>query len=159
MRSPVAASALVSLIDNAMASARESFELDADDDGLLAELDSHCYRYFGLDEDEIALVEDSVASVIPSVQPHTGSFANLWRTAGREEREKYASKLADSMARWFSDDMAVRVELEARNNDLALIHLRLVEHQDWEAYRERNDEAVRSSTSAPGSPYGCTPPR
>ncbi|MCY3940649.1 MAG: N-6 DNA methylase [Gammaproteobacteria bacterium] len=151
VRSPVAASALVSLIDDAMASARESFELDADDDGLLAELDSHCYRYFGLDVDEIALVEDSVASVIPSVQPHTGSFADLWRTAGREEREKYASKLSDSMAQWFSDDMAVRVELEARNNDLALIHLRLVEHQDWEAYQERNDKAVGAALARLGA--------
>ena len=141
-RSSDAASVLVSLIDDAMASARESFELGANDDGLLAELDSHCYRYFGLGEEEIALVEDSVANLIPGVQPHAASFVDLWRTAGLEERETYASTLTRSMAQWFNDDTAVRVELEARNNDLALVHLRLVARQDREAYQERNDEAV-----------------
>ena len=76
-RSSDAASELVSLIDDAMASARESFALGASDDGLLDEFDSHCYRYFGLGEEEIALVEDSVASVIPGVQPHNGASRQL----------------------------------------------------------------------------------
>ena len=141
-RSSKAASALVTLIDNAMASARESFSLEAGNDGLFDELDSHCYAYFGLGEEEIALVEDSVASVIPGVQPHTRSVVDLWRPAGPEERETYASTLTRSMAQWFSDDTAVRVELEALNKDLALVHLRLVERQDWRAYRERNEETV-----------------
>ncbi len=141
-RSSDAASALVSLIDDAMALARESFALKASDDGLFDEIDSNCYTYFGLGEEEIALVEDSVASVIPGVQPHKGSFVDLWRPAVSEEREAYANTLTRSLAQWFSEDTAVRVELEARNNDLALLHLRLVERQDCEAYRERNEETV-----------------
>ncbi len=141
-RSSDAANALVALIDDAMASARENFALEASDDGLLDELDSHCYTYFGLGEEEIALVEDAVASVIPGVQPHAGSSIDLWRPAGPEERATYASTLTRSMAQWFSEDTSVRVELEARNNDLALVQLRLVERHDWEAYSERNDETV-----------------
>ncbi len=141
-RSSDAASMLVSLIDDAMALARESFALRAGYDGLFDALDSRCYQYFGLGEEEIALVEDSVASVIPSVQPRAGSIVDLWRPAGPAEREAYASMLTRGMAQWFSDDTTVRVELEARNNDLALVHLQLVGHQDWKAYRERNDEAV-----------------
>ena len=137
-----AARTLISLIDDAIASARESFELGANDDSLFEELDAYCYRYFGLGEEEIALVEDSVTNVIPCVQPNAENFVDLWRPARLEEREKYASTLTRSMAHWFTDDTAVHVELEARNNDLALVHLRLVERQDREAYRERNDEAI-----------------
>ena len=150
-RSSDAANALVALVDDAMASARDSFALEVSDEGLFDELDSHCYTYFGLGEEEIALVEDSVASVIPAVQPHTGSFVDLWRPARQEERETYASTLTRSMTQWFSDDTAVRIELEARNNDLALIHLRLVEREDWDAYRERNDAAVGAALARLGA--------
>lgn len=137
-----AAHALMSIIDDATASARGSFALGSSDGGLFDELDSHCYRYFGLGEEEIALVEDSVASVIPGVQPHTGSLVDLWRSAGPDERETYVNTLTRSMSQWFGDDIAIRVELEAQNNDLALLHLQLVERQGWEAYKERDDEAV-----------------
>ncbi len=144
-RASDAANALVSLIDDATAAARGRFALGTSDDGLFDDLDSHCYRYFGLGEEEIALVEDSVACVIPSVQPHSGNLVDLWRSAGPNERETYASTLTRSLSQWFGEDTAIRVELEARNNDLALVHLRLVDRQGWEAYRERNDETVRKA--------------
>lgn len=143
-RSSNAADALVSLIDDAMATTHEDFILGASGNGSLRKLDSHCYKYFGLGEEEIALVEDSVANVIPSVQPHSGRSVDLWRPAGPEERELYANTLMRSMTQWFSTKTAVHVELEARNNDIALLHLRLMECQDQEAeaYKERNDENV-----------------
>lgn len=141
-RSSDAASALVSLIDDSVASAHAGFTLEASNDGLLDELDSHCYRYFGLGEEEVALVEDSVANVIPSVQPHAGRSVDLWRPAGPEERELYANTLTRNMAQWFSAETAVHIELEARNNDIALLHLRLMDRQDQEAYKERSDETV-----------------
>ena len=92
-QSSEAAGALVSLIDDAMTSVRENFTLEPGDNEFLNVLDAHCYRYFGLGEEEIALVEDSVANVIPSVQPHTGRSVDLWRSAGPEERELYANTL------------------------------------------------------------------
>ena len=151
IRSSDAASALVSLIDGAVVSARERFELEVNDDGLLTELDSHCYRYFGLGDAEIALVEDSVVNLIPSVQPPAARFVDLWSPARPEDRETYASTLTSSIAQWISNDRAVRVELEARNKDLALLHLRLVERQDWKKYREQNDEAVGAALARLGA--------
>ena len=140
--SAAAAGALVSLIDGAMASARQNFALGTNDGALFDELDSHCYKYFGLGEEEIVLVEDSVANVIPGVQPHKGGSVDLWRSAGPEEREVYVSTLTRSMSQWFDDDTAICVTLEARNDDLALVHLRLVERQEWKRYKEQNDRAV-----------------
>ena len=137
-----AAGALISLIDTAMTSAHDHFSLETGGDGILNEIDLHCYRYFGLGDEEITLVEDSVANVIPGVQPHAGRSVDLWRPAGPEDRELYANTLIRSMAQWFSAETAVHVELEARNNDIALLHLRLMERQDQEAYKERNDESV-----------------
>ena len=48
------------------------------------------------------------------------------------------------MAQWFSAETVVHIELEARNNDIALLHLHLMERQDQEAgtYKERNDETI-----------------
>ena len=55
-RSEAAADALVSLVNESIASARESLAFGPLDAGLLEELDAHCYRYFGLGEEEVAIV-------------------------------------------------------------------------------------------------------
>ena len=137
-----AAHALVSLIDNAIVSVQGSFALETGDEGLFGELDAHCYRYFGLGDEEIALVEDSVDWVIPGVQPRAESLVDLWQPAELNDRKTYASTLIGSMSQWFGEDTAIRIELEARNKDLALMHVWMVERQDWKAYRERIDDAV-----------------
>lgn len=46
------------------------------------------------------------------------------------------------MAQWLDEDASISVLLEARNEDLALFHLRLVERRSEEPYRERDDPSV-----------------
>ena len=141
-RSEAAASALVSLVNQAMVSSTEIFSLQSSDEEVFDELDSHCYAYFGLGEEEIALVEDAVDEVIPSIQPHPGASIDLCRPASQTDREAYANTLVASMSEWFDGRVAINVVLEARNDDLALLHLKLVDGGTAAPYRERDIRAV-----------------
>ena len=133
---------LVTLIDDARERGVENWFFRAADQDLLSRLDGLCYRYFGLGEEEIALVEDAVDNVIPSVQPHRGASVDLWRSADRSDRESYASTLTSSLAPWFDENAAVNVVLEAGNGDLALLRLRLVDRAGSELYHEEEGRDV-----------------
>ena len=138
----VAQQRLVSLIDGAITAMQDSPFFDSSVDGLLDELDTQCYRYFGLGEEEIALVEDAVEHVIPCAQPHAGASLDLWRPADRHDRQDYVSALTRSMSQWLDNDAAINVVLEARNDDLALLHLQLVRGSEKSQYRECYDRAI-----------------
>ncbi len=137
-----AAGALLSLIDEAIASARQSFSLRSSDNAMFDQLDAHCYRYFGLGEEEIALVEDAVEHLIPYAQPHTGASLDFWQPSDRTDRQTYANTLVHSMTPWLDDDSGIDVVLEARNDDLALLHLRLAQRSSEPPYRERDDRTI-----------------
>ena len=141
-QSKVAANALVAFIDEAMTSVRSGFALERDEWGLFDDLDSYCYKYFGLEEEEISLVEDAVEHVIPCVQPHMGASLNMSRPADEAYRLAYANTLVRSMSQWFNNDAAINVVLEARNEDLALLHLRLVHRSGGRQYLERDDRDI-----------------
>ena len=153
-----AADELVSVIDEARERAHEVFFVQSGDADLLRRLDGLCYRYFGLGEEEIAVVEDAVDNVIPCVQPHQGASVDLWKAAGRSEREAYAGALVGSLSPWFDENAAVNVVLEARNDDLALLQLRLVGRGSREPYGERNDRAVGEAFRRLGSQIGVRLP-
>ena len=135
-----AAEELVSIIDEARAD-RDSL-LQSDSGDLLRQLDGPCYRYFGLGEEEIAVVEDAVDNVIPCVQPRRRTPVDLWRTVDRHDRKSYAEALVLSLSPWFDERAAVNVVLEARNDDLALLRLRLVDRAARQQYHEEDDQDI-----------------
>ena len=139
---PAAAEELVAVVDEARERASSHFLLQSGNSDLLSRLDGPCYRYFGLGEEEIAVVEDAVDNVIPNVQPHRGASVDLWRAADRSDRESYAGTLVGSLSPWFDENAAINVALEARNDDLALLRLRLVDRAGREPYREENVHQV-----------------
>lgn len=138
--SEAAATALVSLIDEAE---RAKLAFEPPEDRLFKEIDSNCYRYFGLGKEEIALVEDTVEHVIQCTQPHSGSSLYLCKEADRADRLAYATTLVHSMSQWLdSDDDAISVVIEARNEDLALLHLRLVQRSSGTQYQEHDNLTI-----------------
>ena len=157
-RSEEAAVALVSLVDEAMATAREDSKTRSGGEDVFEKLDSLCYRYFGLGDEEVALAEDAVENVIPSVQPHPGASVDLWRPAQRRDREAYARTLAGSMSQWFDEDATINVVLEASNSDLGLLHLRLEDRGGQAPYREREDKAVGEALGRLGAQIGLPLP-
>ena len=103
---------------------------------------SYCYSYFGLGTEEIALVEDAVENVIPCSQPNMATSLDLCRPANMTDRQGYVKTLIRSMSQWLDKDAAISVVLEARNDDLALLHLRLLERSSETQYQERDNRAV-----------------
>ena len=129
-------------MDEARQRAGEHLLLESGNVDLLGRVDGPCYRYFGLGEEEIAVVEDAVDNVIPCVQPHRGASVDLWRAADGSDRGLYADTLVGGLSPWFDGGTALNVELEARNEDLALLRLRLVDGSESEPYREGDDRDV-----------------
>ncbi len=137
-----AAAELAGLIDEARERVQQNLIMQPTDKRVPSRLDELCYRYFGLGKEDIALVEDGVNDIIPSVQPRKGVSISLWRTPDQSDREAYGHALAESLSPWFDDGAAVNVVLEARNDDMALVRLRLVDRKSQRAYQERSDQAV-----------------
>lgn len=141
-RSETASLALTALIDEARSSARQSSILRPGNGRQLDDLDALCYSYFGLGETEIALVEDGVDEIIPCTQPSRAATVGLWKPVGQGDRQTYASTIGRALTQWFDEDVAISVVLEARNDDLALLRLRLVEAGWEEPYREIDDQEI-----------------
>ena len=101
-RSEEAGVALAAITDAARKSAQDRFTLSSGDDGVFGRLDSLCYTYFGLGDEEISLVEDAVEKVIPCVQPRREASVDLWKPAGRSDRRglcQHTCSLLEAMVR------------------------------------------------------------
>lgn len=143
-----AARKLVQIIDKALAKVDKPFALQRKDGDLLDEIDRLTYEYFCLSDDEIILIDDGAQKLIPAAQPSQGSFPEIWKPAGRAEREAYASTLARSLKDWFDDECAIQVVLEAANADLAIMRLTLSDNsKSHGGYIEENDRSVRDALS------------
>lgn len=136
------ANALISLVDDAITKAAKESLLSHGVTHVSEELDLLCYEYFGLGTEEITLVEDTVRHVIPNVQPHSGSSSDLWVNASKNDREAYATELAGSLSSWFESNVTITAELEAKNDDLALLHLRISDDGVGREYRETHSRAI-----------------
>ena len=82
----------------------------------------------------------------------------LCRPAGRADREAYADALVASMSEWFDRSLAIDVVLEARNEDLALLHLKLVEGRSAAPYTERDSRALGEAIGRLGARLGVRLP-
>ena len=141
-RSELAANELVSLVDEMVKSVQRPLTLRSSDNEIFNELDRLAYIYFCLSNEEIAVVDDAVENIIPAVQPSQGSFPEIWKPTDHKDRQAYATTLAHSMAQWFDRDSAIRIMLEARNSDLAVLRLTLEEGSRTTGYVEENDRSV-----------------
>ena len=138
----MAANALVSLVDERVKSVQGSFTLQSSYIDVFDEIDRLTYTYFCLSEDEITLVDDMVENIIPATQPGQGQFPDIWRPTDYQDRQSYATTLVRSMAQLFDRDSAIRIMLEARNNDLVVLRLSLEEERSTTSYVEENDRSV-----------------
>jgi hypothetical protein len=141
------AKALVSIIDKALSFTQDGFTLQSDGADVLSKVDEHAYDYFCLSPDEITLIEDAVEYILPSAQPHRGSFPEIWKTTTERERALYAQALVGALGDWFGSNQIVNVRLEAHNSDLAILRLTLSPKNKEAPYTERGDPAVRDLLS------------
>lgn len=119
-----AAHQLIAIVDDALHRAKEAFPPQVDDLEILREIDRLAYQYFCLSPNEIALIDDTVESILPALQPHEGHFPKLWDAPDQPQRAQYAQTLAISLGEWFRGQ-GVDTRLIARSADLAILRVRL----------------------------------
>lgn len=108
-------------------------------------IDSLTYEYFGLNDDEIALVEETVEYTLPALQPSRSAFPKLWTPTRLKDRRCYADTLKNRMAGWFVDARPPSVRLIARNEDFAIVELSIEPGRGTYTYHE--DDQLRYSVA------------
>ena len=125
-----AARELIAIVDEARERSKAPFSIQVEDGEVLRTIDRLSYKYFCLSADEIALIEDTVETILPALQPHEGHYPKLWGAPGEQQRAQYAHTLAASLADWFKGKR-IDARLVARGADLAILRLRLGGHEDY----------------------------
>jgi hypothetical protein len=127
---------LVTIIDDAAHAAKRPVTLDSKEDAILTMIDQLAYKYFCLSNDEIILIEDAVDKTIPGVQPHEGSYPDIWKAPTEIQRREYATTLVASLGGWFRNGSAVSARLEASSVDLGVLRLTLDGSSGLAPYQE-----------------------
>jgi hypothetical protein len=138
-RAGAAAKMLIALIDSEIEKLNAPFALGQDDNATLSEIDKWAFEYFCLSHDEIILIEDTIERILPAVQPHQGSFPDLWKPPTELERREYAATLVRSVDDWLQSGIHLHASLEAKNADLGVLRLALNGADQRLAYAEEDN--------------------
>lgn len=90
---------------------------------VLKEIDRLTYAYFGLSEDEIALVEEIIKYVMPATRPLPKAYPSIWQPSNYADRRAYSSTLRQHLSGWFVGDPDPNVRMYARNDDYAILKI------------------------------------
>jgi len=146
-RARKAARRLIELIDEAVRAATGAFALQQAEVATLREVDRLAYEYFCLSDDEILLIEDAIEFIIPSVQPSQGSYPDIWRSSGPQDRSGYTETLIKNLDGWLNEGCAVRAQLEASSADLGILRLTLGSGAREFVYKEKLDTSLEDLLS------------
>ncbi len=122
-KSLASANELVAIVDGERACAQTGFQLSIDDGARLLQIDELTYAYFGLSNEERALVEDTMDVIVPSIQPSGSKAPPLWRSPAGGERASYVKFLIASLQPWIKTDERINARLVAQSKDLAVLQL------------------------------------
>jgi len=92
---------------------------------VLKEIDRLTYFYFGLSEDEIALVEEIIDYVMPATRPLPKAYPSIWQPSNYADRRAYSSTLRRHLSGWFVGEPDPNVRMHARNDDYAILKISL----------------------------------
>lgn len=110
---------LVALIDRELASVNRLLTSQND---VMGDIDHLVFQYYGLDDSDIAIVEDTIQHVIPAMQPRRNAGRqSIWAQADASQRAEYASMLCNALSPHFR--VPVKASLTARSTDVAVLKL------------------------------------
>ncbi|GLT22124.1 type I endonuclease-methyltransferase fusion protein [Zoogloea oryzae] len=110
---------LVALIDGQLAKVKE---LLTSQDDVLDAIDHLVFEYYGFDDSDVAIVEDTVHSIIPAMQPRRNAgLQSIWAPASSRQRSDYAAMLCSALSPHFR--VPVSASLTAHSTDVAVLKL------------------------------------
>lgn len=136
---------LVALIDEFKTETARIMYSASVEEEFFKRIDQHTYKFFGLSDDEITLVEDTVDYILPAAQPNSGTFPAIWRPSNAIQRACYAKTLTCSLEDWFDSNVGISVTLTARNQDFAILRLKLTGKTNVVDYMEHSENMFHES--------------
>ena len=122
---------LVGIIDNSLKNGDDSFGEGGIKNEILRRIDEHAYAYFGLTDDDIAIIDDTIEYVMPGMQPSERKDSELWREPVFDERASYAATLARRLKGWMRGSIGIGTRLMARSPDLSILRLKLADDRNY----------------------------
>ncbi|MGB5864854.1 MAG: N-6 DNA methylase [Sulfitobacter sp.] len=88
----------------------------------LEEIDQIVFDYYGLDEQDIAIIQDTFQYIIPAMQPRRNAgLQKIWENSRPEQRVEYATTICSALKPYFREP--VSAALIAKSRDLAVLKL------------------------------------
>lgn len=117
----------VKLIDSLLSQRDELLQNDIS--SYMEEIDNIIYRYFGLDEADILIIEDTLHNIIPSMQPRAKAkkLPILWGNTTERDWKLYGEQLSKALTKWLNGSSRAVTELVGSSSDLAVIGIHLTE--------------------------------
>ena len=91
----------------------------------LRQLDLLIYRYFGLSNEEVSVIEDTVNYIIPASQPSQKNIPDLWKPINATTRIEYVDSLTTALNKWLQPESNICAKLIGKNDDFAILELSL----------------------------------
>ncbi len=110
---------LVALIDSELETVNTPIASQHD---VMGVIDRLVFQYYGLDEGDVAIIEDTFNYVIPAMQPRRNSgLQDIWAPANSTQRADYAAMLCKALSPHFR--VPINASLAARSTDVAVLKL------------------------------------
>lgn len=120
-RAASAARKIIQLMDREIATANNLLQSE---DTPWKRIDELVCEYYGLDAQDIALIDDSIRYIIPAMQPRrSAGRQEIWRNARIQERHDYALMLCTALEPWFKHP--VSASLAGKSADVAILKLQI----------------------------------
>lgn len=134
---------IISIMDELIA--RKDRILDEDHwPETIRRLDELVFAYFGLNEEEIAIIQETFDEIIPAIQPNKGKRPELWNDSTPQDETRYLQQLESSLAAWMQPGVELHARLLAKSMDAAIVHVHLgvmpgenPTNEDWNAALNR----------------------
>ncbi|WP_067865170.1 HsdM family class I SAM-dependent methyltransferase [Neptuniibacter marinus] len=105
------------------------------------DIDQIIYKYFGLSEVEVSLIEETLSQIIPSMQPNARSktLPKLWTDTYIEDWQSYSESLSIALSKWLEKPYQARAELVGYSADLVILGVNITEDQSKKIFTTRNN--------------------
>jgi hypothetical protein len=124
-----AAAKIVRIIDDLLLHKDDYSQGEFPDRKTVAELNRLAYQYYGLTEQEITIIEDTLDYILPSIQPRSKSSPKLWQKANKRQWHDYLSTLVSALGEWLDDGSYLSATLITDNPDVLLLGLKIQNSQ------------------------------
>lgn len=130
----------VNLIDNILEKKDNLLRTDIDD--YFINVDSIIYSFFGLNESDICVIEDTVHYIFPSAQAksHSAQKPPLWDISNQSDWELYSKMMSHRLSQWIEKPYKTAIRVEGVSQDLVIISVHLTDQENITEFSyERNN--------------------